>query len=78
MLTLREGVAFDRSLSRLGHGKGYYDKFLSSYVSSGRHRPLLGTAFTLWFTVDSLSFIWIPSCVIFPRTAACSLAGAYG
>jgi hypothetical protein len=35
------GVAFDRSLSRLGHGKGYYDSFVSTYVSSGRKRPLL-------------------------------------
>jgi len=35
------GVAFDRSLSRLGHGKGYYDRFLSSYVASMGSPPLL-------------------------------------
>jgi len=38
---LLPGVAFDRSLSRLGHGKGYYDRFISSYVASGRNKPLL-------------------------------------
>lgn len=40
---LLPGVAFDLSLSRLGHGKGFYDRFIQKYVSSGRQRPLLGT-----------------------------------
>jgi 5-formyltetrahydrofolate cyclo-ligase len=43
------GVAFDRSFSRIGYGKGYYDKFLNAYSEKQPSRsPYLGkkNAFT--------------------------------
>ncbi|KAK5737203.1 hypothetical protein LTR17_006812 [Elasticomyces elasticus] len=36
------GVAFDEDMSRLGHGAGFYDKFLSRYYEGGkRKKPFL-------------------------------------
>lgn len=39
------GVAFDRSFSRLGYGKGFYDRFLSTYsgITSNVSTPSLDT-----------------------------------
>jgi 5-formyltetrahydrofolate cyclo-ligase len=36
---LAPGLAFDRSGNRLGRGKGYYDKFLTSLMSGANNRP---------------------------------------
>jgi 5-formyltetrahydrofolate cyclo-ligase len=41
------GVAFDESFARLGHGKGYYDRFLNGYHKNrvGSSTPLLGECY---------------------------------
>jgi 5-formyltetrahydrofolate cyclo-ligase len=47
LLTLTEGVAFDKSFSRMGYGKGYYDRYLQSYQSKFQRTPALGVPKTL-------------------------------
>ena len=49
-LVLVPGLAFDRAGHRLGHGLGYYDRFLASLP---RSIPTVGLAFA-WQLVDRL------------------------
>ena len=55
-LVLLPGVGFDRQLNRIGHGKGYYDRFIQQchdYAKKlGRESPALGTS--LYETVLTL------------------------
>ena len=39
---LLPAVAFSRDFARLGHGKGYYDRFITSYHGVFHHKPVLG------------------------------------
>lgn len=61
------GVAFDRTCARLGHGKGYYDRFFTAYTQARPARkPYLGTCHT--FSVVEVSGLIRDSCVGVERT----------
>lgn len=48
-LVIVPGVAFDRDGNRLGHGKGYYDRFLRQLPAD---TPVIGLAFDFQLTED--------------------------
>jgi 5-formyltetrahydrofolate cyclo-ligase len=49
-LIVMPGVAFDHQMNRMGHGAGYYDKFLASFCKAEtRQKPFLGKIMTFSF-----------------------------
>jgi 5-formyltetrahydrofolate cyclo-ligase len=41
-LIVMPGVAFDQGMNRLGHGRGFYDAYLSRFCADGTRKPYLG------------------------------------
>lgn len=41
-LVVMPGVAFDQGMNRLGHGRGFYDAYLSRFCADGTRKPYLG------------------------------------
>ena len=39
-------VGFDKTLNRLGYGKGYYDRFLNKYLKKSNKPVTVGIAFS--------------------------------
>ncbi len=49
------GVAFDKTGNRIGHGQGYFDRFLKNLPST---TPTIGLAFKLQLVKKIIAFSW--------------------
>ena len=53
VLILMPGLAFDRSMNRIGYGGGFYDKYLSSHADTAFTKIALGFDFQLFETIPT-------------------------
>ncbi|KAH8829310.1 5-formyltetrahydrofolate cyclo-ligase [Flagelloscypha sp. PMI_526] len=68
-LIIVPGVAFDSAFHRLGHGKGYYDKFLSDYKAAERPMPTLIALALQHQIVDDVPVLehdWVVDAIVTP------------
>ena len=58
-LVVLPGVAFDQGMNRLGHGRGFYDAYLSRFCSDGTRKPFLGEFLS---PIHGYEFVWLMFC----------------
>ena len=63
ILLLMPGVAFDRSLRRIGHGGGYYDRYLARHAG-GLHTAALAYAWQVLESVPAEPFDVRPQIIV--------------
>ncbi|MDR0526024.1 MAG: 5-formyltetrahydrofolate cyclo-ligase, partial [Spirochaetaceae bacterium] len=52
------GVAFDRNLNRMGHGKGYYDRFFAKLDEQGQTYCMLGLCMDTQIVPEIPTEVW--------------------
>lgn len=71
-LVVMPGVAFDQGMNRLGHGRGFYDAYLSRFCADGTRKPYLGKS-------NSICVVGVPLTErLCSRVVSCRAAAASG